>query len=156
MPPPRPVLPSLVLAVAQAPGADDPLEMRRRALVREMEQPLLGRRRRDPRHGADLRVRDPAPPQRVGDLRQRRQRMRDAHILPRGAGRQVRAPAQPLRVRRGAGPALQFVEAADPDQQFVDGGVDASGEFGDLIRQAVALVAAPVALVRVRHWRARR
>ena len=42
------------------------------------------------------------------------------------------------------------------DQQLVDGGVDASREFGDFMRQAVALVAAPVALVRVRHWLARR
>ena len=74
--------------------------------------------------------------------------MRDAHIFPRRPGRQVRPPAQPLRVGRGARPASQFVEAADTDQQFVDGGVDAGRELGDFVFQAVTLFAVPAEFLR--------
>ena len=68
------------------------------------QQELLVVRLRDTRERAQFRVRDPATPDRVVELRQLTESVCDPHVLARGDEIPADAPRQPLRRRLGALP----------------------------------------------------
>ena len=77
--------------------AHELLDVRRRAVARDVHEHRFVRRRRDARHRANLRVGDLALRERVRDLGQLLERARDAHLLARRDGADAALPVQPLR-----------------------------------------------------------
>jgi hypothetical protein len=117
----------------------DALQLRRGERQRQIEQRGLVLRRGCSGERANLRVAD--APRTEGSIDQRKigERMRDPHLLPRGAGREPDAPRQPLRARGRAlhGPAAEIVEAAEEHEEAMGGGVKVRREFGKLIGEDV-------------------
>jgi hypothetical protein len=81
--------------VQSPPAAHDALDMVRRAVPSDREQPLFGFRCRDSRQRPDLRVRELTAGERLGDPRQHRQRSGDADVFPCGTDGEA-APRQPV------------------------------------------------------------
>jgi hypothetical protein len=132
------VLPRLFEAVHPPPCSHDLLDLRGRAVLRDVEQRVLVRRRPDARDRARLRVRQFAAPQRVADERQLDEGTRHAHFLPRRAQVDARAPAQPVRAAaEAARPTFAHVELVQPDEQAVRGRVQVRGELRDLVAQTL-------------------
>ena len=108
--------------------------MRGRAMARDVHEHGLVRGRRDARHRADLRVRDLAFRERVGDLRQLLERARDANLLARGDGTDAALPVEPLR-RVGEPVALErllAIELGDEREEAIRRGVQMAPELRDL------------------------
>jgi hypothetical protein len=71
-----------------------------------------------------------------GEERQRAERPRDTHAFPRGALVEPDAPAQPVGARsKSVVPACARIELTDEIQQAGSGGVEVSGQLGDLFAQ---------------------
>src|SRR5690606_30257921 len=85
----------------------------------------------DPGQRPDFRIRELAFGERTADRRQGFQRMRDPHLLARGAERDIAAVVQPLGAAREAPsePAHALVEAADEHEEVIGRGVDAESSL---------------------------
>ena len=128
------------LAIDTAPAADNTLDVVSRAGQADLEQALFGLRRRDPRQRPDLRVRQLAARQCLGQPWQRAQRARHADPLARGTHLETDAVAQPMRTREEpVVPASAGIEFADEIEQPRGGGVEVRGELGDLVADAIEL-----------------
>ena len=132
---PQPVLGLLRVLVDAPPRARDALHVRRCARFAYVEQVVLvvgGGHARDRAH---LRVGDPAAAHGVAQLGQLAEGAGHPHVLAGGPRREPGAPAQPLRARQAAVPALPLVELADEDEQLVGGGLDAGGQLGNAVAE---------------------
>ena len=119
-----------------APGPHHPLDVRRRAVVREVQQPGLGLGGGDAAERADLGVGDFAALHRPAEAGQRLEGLGDAHLLARRAQVDARPPVQPVGARQEAGvPAGLRVELAEQDQEVIGGGVQARGQLRDRLAE---------------------
>src|SRR5256886_1516916 len=133
-------LPSFSDAIHPAPAADDALDVLGGPGAADCEQALLGLGSGHTRQRPDFRVRQLATGKGLSQQRQCSQGPRDAHTFPRCAAVEPDAPGEP----RGAGaeavtPAVASVELPDQIQQPRAGGVEMSGELGDLVAQSLEL-----------------
>ena len=102
-------------------------------------------------HGPDLRVADPALPERLADLRQIFHCMRHANLLTCRTHADPVLPVQPVRAgtQPRLSPALALVVFADQFEQAVSGSIDMGSQFGDLVFQVFNLFLTPIGLFEV-------
>jgi hypothetical protein len=133
-------LASFGVAVHPAPPADDALDVLGGADLADGEETLFGLGSGDAGQRADLRVRQLAAGERLGEAGQRGERARHTDALASGAELDADAPRQPVGAGAEAGvPAGARVELADEVEQAGGGGVEVSGELGDLVAEAIQI-----------------
>jgi len=136
-------LPGFGEAVGPPPATHHPLDVLRGATAGEGEQALLGLRRRDASDRPDLRIRDLAAREGLGDARQAAERTGDADALAGGAGVEADAPGEPGGTGREAvTPAFPGVELTDEVEEAGGGGVEVRRQLGDLVAQTVEVCTA--------------
>ena len=150
----------LGLAIHATPAADDALDVLRRAGAPDGEQPSLDVWCRDAGEGADLRVRQLAAGERLGEPRQRGQGARHADLLAGRAQIEADAPGEPLGTGPKAGvPATTGIEVPDQIEQACGGFYrTADRRFrsrlapaeGRLSQRLIRLTARPLKLVKSR------
>src|SRR5690606_15585682 len=123
-----------ILALLPAHLAAHPLQLGRRRLERDPEQPLFVVRRRHPRHRPYLRVAQRPAPERVIDLLEPAELAGDADLLPRGPERDAQPPREPMRAALGAllRPALRHIADADQRELPMRRRVDVRGQRREL------------------------
>jgi hypothetical protein len=89
-------------AIHSPPGADDALDLSRRAGECDLDQSCLVARYRDPRERPDFGIRHFAALHRGADVRQRRQRAGNTDLFAGRTQIDARPPVQPMRAREEA------------------------------------------------------
>src|SRR5205809_3490508 len=119
-------------------SANDALQLRRRRIVREMEEVFLASRIGDAAERSHLRIRELPAAERLGDPRQLAEATRYPNVLARRPRRDRAAPRDPLcaGATAGAGPAVAPVELRHQLQPAATPGADVLGERLDLVLAA--------------------
>jgi hypothetical protein len=134
-------LANLGVPVHLTPALDDALHVHGTATASHAQQASFRLRGGDTREGPHLRVRELSAGERLGQSRQRRKGVRDAHVLPGSSRRHADPPRQPFRAGAEAGvPAAARVELADQGEQPRGGGIEMGRQLGDLVAEAIELL----------------
>ena len=115
------------------------LQLRGRAVAREVEEVGLVVRGGDARHGTHFGEADLAASQRLVDARQLGERVGDPQLFSGRAEGDAAPPAQPMRARESAlsGPPSLIVEPPEIGEQPVGRNVKEGGGLGDPIGQGL-------------------
>jgi hypothetical protein len=118
-----------------AERAHEPLDVGGGAGAGHGEQLVLGHRTGDPRHRADLAVRQLPARKGCAQRRQRRERVGDPHVLARRPEVEADAPVEELRARAKAGPVpvAARVVGGDELEEPRRGRAQVGGQRRDLV-----------------------
>jgi hypothetical protein len=114
--------------------AHELLDVRRRAMARDVNEHRFVRGRGHARHRADFGVRDLAVGERRADLGQVLERTRHAHLLTCRNGPDAALPVEPLRRvdETVALVGLSAIELGDESEEAIRRSVQVAPELGDL------------------------
>jgi hypothetical protein len=128
------------LPVHATPAPHDPLNVDRRARSPHREQARFGLRGRDAGQSAHLGVGQLSARGRRGQGRQRPEGAGDSDMLAGGARGKSDSPGEPFGAGTEPGvPAAARVELANEREEAGHRRLEAGGELGDLVAQAIQL-----------------
>ena len=124
-------------AVGLPPRAHQPFHLRGGGAAGDGDQARLGRGGRHSRQGAYDGVGKPSAGHGRGEVVESGERCGDAQLLAGGAEIEAGAPVEPVGAGMEALPAMLAIELAQVAQQLVGGDLDARGQLGNLVAEAI-------------------